>query len=201
MAGLSPSKLVTAKKTPITPEQAWSFFQAMDDWSPLMRLWAFLLWCVETASGKKMVCNNWGNLAAGGFANGVESAWWGGTYWRPSWFYAPSSALHAAMLKGQAPSAFRACSSVEQGAAQYHALLNGSRYERLRAAAETDDPAKWVEMLAVTGYSQDYKSQHVPTFQALREKWGHLLGNSLSPATCPQCGAKTCSKCGSRLGG
>jgi len=84
---------------------------------------------LETKGTTGMWRFNWGNLSAGGFADGVERLAWKGDVWRPPWFAPAEGAdartleLHEKMLSGTAPSAFRAYEGHRQGAQGYVTLL------------------------------------------------------------------------------
>jgi hypothetical protein len=124
-----------------------------------------LIW-VETGRGQKMFNFNVGNVSASDAYNG--------DVWRPSWFELSESSsssdkqLHARMLKGEAPSGFRAYQSLDEGLRDLLRLLSSTRYARLSELMATDDDGAIVAELNRSGYSKDYGPAHVATFQALR---------------------------------
>jgi len=126
-----------------------------------------LVW-VETGRGKSTIRSNVGNLMARGYRNGSEYSVWPHDYWRPEWFADESHRLHAKMLVGGAPSAFRAYSSLVDGMGDYVALLK--RKPSLVAAANRGDVKDFVDVLAST-YSPDYGTQHENTFMQLTDEF------------------------------
>lgn len=129
-----------------------------------------LIW-VETARGH-VVNNNVGNITA-------SDAWPGGA-WRPPWF-APSSdphlaELHARMLAGQAPSAFRAYDSLPEGFADFARVLQHT-FPSVLEAARTGDAAAFVSALHDSRYSTDYNARHIPTFRDLSAKFASLVAS------------------------
>jgi hypothetical protein len=159
--------VVPAVRTPLSAERARDALLAalpgLDRETAALLL--ALVW-VETGRGGLMN-NNAGNISAG-----PSSA---GTVWRPPWFeVTPQMAakpdlmlLHARMLKGEAPSAFRAYSSPAEGFADFARLLRGT-FSSVLAAAGTGDPASMVRALHDSGYSKDYGPRHIGTFAELR---------------------------------
>jgi hypothetical protein len=130
-----------------------------------------LIW-VETARGTG--CFNWnvGNITA-------SDAWAGGA-WRPPWF-APSTdphlaELHARMLAGQAPSAFRAYDSLPEGFADFARVLQHT-FPTVLAAARTGDAAAFVSALHDSGYSRDYTARHIATFRDLSAHFAALVSS------------------------
>jgi hypothetical protein len=103
-------------------------------------------------TGRGLSCNNWnvGNLAGSS-----------GDYWRPPWFTvdANSSAkmvkLHADMLAGRQPSAFRAYSDLNAGMADYVRLILTSRYAPFLNAARQNDATAMARAITTTGYTVD----------------------------------------------
>jgi len=134
------------------------------DWTPNEHAMFSALISIETEGGRKIACENVGNIAAGGFVNGKESLWTTATVWRPPWFEDTSHRLHQAMLDGKAPSAFRAYRDLADGVRAYVALI--ARKTRMRAAAKAGDPAAFVDALQVE-YSPDYGPKHVASFESL----------------------------------
>jgi len=156
-------------------------------WTPLQKLWALCLIWVETGRGRSLIQYNVGNLASGGFSGGVDVPWWSGSYWRPAWYDNSGSPLHAKMLAGQAPSAFRAYDDLTAGVRAFVELLSKPKYSPVLAAAAADSPEQFVTQLNACGYSKDYTSAHVPTFRSLRTELG---GSVPVPLACPRCGRR-----------
>jgi hypothetical protein len=121
---------------------------------------------VESANGKKVVANNPGNLFARGYRNGAEYSVWAGDYWRPSWFDDVTAALHAKMLTGDAPSAFRAYDTPSEGWRDYIALLLTPAKRSVLVAANAGDVSAFVTALHEK-YSADYTAKHESTFERL----------------------------------
>lgn len=124
-----------------------------------------LIW-LETGRGQSVTQYNYGNLAAGGYANGVEHISFE-PFWRPAWYDDEKSSTHQRMLDGQAPSAFRAYGDSQEGMRAFVRLLAGSRYGGLVAAARSGSVESFVQALHDSGYSKDYGPQHAPTFRSL----------------------------------
>lgn len=129
-----------------------------------------LIW-VETGRGH-VVNNNVGNITA-------SDAWPGGA-WRPPWF-APSTdphlaELHARMLAGQAPSAFRAYDSLPEGFADFARVLQHT-FPSVLEAARTGDAAAFVSALHDSRYSTDYNARHIPTFRDLAAHFAALVSS------------------------
>jgi hypothetical protein len=148
-------------------------------WTDLQIAYALALLWVENNSGKSVIRHNFGNLASGGYSNGVDSAWWTGLYWRPPWYERPPlpqyAELNERMLAGQVPSAFRAYATLDDGIRAFVGLLNSSKYAPLLAAAESNNTEAYVSALNATGYSKDYNAKHVPRFRALVDSFGYPL--------------------------
>lgn len=138
-------------------------------------------WGLETARSKGMWFFNWGNLSAGGFVSGPpgdeaarrERISWSGDVWRPPWYEAPPegdaestvsvggnlAALHAKMLAGKAPSAFRAYGSHAQGAEGYQRLLARPGFAPMLRAGELGDARAYARAVVDTGYCRDRNCQ------------------------------------------
>ena len=126
---------------------------------------------IETGQGTKCMNYNVGNITA--------SPHWTGKAWRPPWFEADEAAsdarlasLHEAMLRGTAPSAFRAYDSLEAGIADFAHVLTRNFPEVLEAAKETD--ANRFRLALGQRYSHDYISNSAVT--ATIEKLQKALG-------------------------
>lgn len=159
--------IVPAVTTPITAEQARvALVAAMPgidgDTGTLLLA---LIW-IETANGH---LQNWnpGNITA--------SDKWPGAAWRPPWFTVDASSppimvhLHELMLRGKAPSAFRAYDSLLEGFLDFARVLR-SMFPSVLAAAATGDAAKFVTALHDSGYSKDYSPAHVPHMVHLQQQ-------------------------------
>lgn len=166
-------RVVSAVATPISAEHARDALRAsmpgIDRESAALLL--ALIW-VETARGTG--CFNWnvGNITA--------SDAWGGGAWRPPWF-APSADphmadLHAKMLAGQAPSAFRAYDSLTDGFADFVRVLKHT-FPTVLDAARTGDAASFVSALHDSRYSTDYNARHIPTFRDLSAHFAALVSS------------------------
>jgi hypothetical protein len=111
-----------------------------------------LVW-VETARGRSVQNFNLGNITA--------SEAYSGDAWRPPWFEPASDAdqrtirLHEAMERGEAPRAFRAYSSLDQGARDFVRSLRRD-FPDVLASAELGDPDAFRVELS-RKYSKDYE--------------------------------------------
>lgn len=158
---------VPVKKTPITKEQALS---------GLMYAWGYgltreiargilsLIW-IETANGKSLNNKNPGNISA--------SSKYIGKVWRPSWYFEPTPetppkivSLHSLMLKGQAPSAFRAYDTLSQGFEDFVSQLKHT-FPEVVEAAKSGTPDDFRIALSKK-YSHDYRNPaSTKTFESL----------------------------------
>jgi hypothetical protein len=173
MASFDPSKEVPSTVTPVSLEEARASLSVVipADWAGNVLLYVLALLWVECKRGQAVIQHNFGNLAAGGYSKGVDVAWWTGAHWRPGWYESPPTeryaALHEKMLRGEAPSAFRAYQTREKGVAGFVGLLRDARFRGVIQAARNDDPEAFVQALHDSGYSKDYGAAHVPTFRSL----------------------------------
>lgn len=164
---------VSALVTPITSETAaFALLEAarsnaLELTRPGALLLLALVW-VETGRGKSTRRSNVGNLMARGYRNGSEYSVWNGDYWRPEWFADESHRLHATMLAGEAPSAFRAYTTLVDGMADFVALLK--RKPSVLSTANRGDVRAFVEALAAT-YSPNYTAAHENTFLLLSDEF------------------------------
>ncbi len=130
-----------------------------------------LAW-IETGGGTFQNYNP-GNLTAG--------PKYTGKVWRPPWYPEPSADatqrtkdLHAAMLKGTAPSAFRAYDTLAQGMSDWVAALKHSFPEVLQAA-EQGNPETFRQALSQK-YSHDYRNtQSTATFAKLKKGFDPIV--------------------------
>jgi len=128
-----------------------------------------LVW-IETARGASVQNNNLGNISAGRS--------WPNDAWRPPWFDLEGGtaatdrnvALHEAMLRGQAPEAFRAYTSLEMGALDFVRTLKGS-FPEVLAAAQSGDATAFRDALAQK-YSKDYRNTPPENFAQLAREFG-----------------------------
>ncbi len=172
-------QIVPAVATPITAEQARVALVAampgIDRETGSLLL--ALVW-IETARGHLM---NWnaGNITAG--------PRWEGAAWRPPWFEVSEGSspklieLHERMLRGTAPSAFRAYSSLLEGFQDFARVLR-STFPTVIAAAGTGDARAFVQALHDSGYSRDYSPAHVPNMTALQAELGQQFAGFPSHA-------------------
>lgn len=191
--------VVPAVATPMTFEEvAPAFGDAYEKVTgePLPRTLGesfLILSAVETGRWKSLKNYNFGNITPG--------STWDGDVWRPPWFAPPTAdtskryrELHEAMLKGQAPSAFRAYDTPEAGAFDYIAFLlnedggNQPDYSRVIQAMRVGDDKGIVDALHATGYSKDYGPKHYPTFESLRREV-NSINLSFSDSEPPRGGA------------
>lgn len=139
---------------------------------------------LETDWSRAMWRFNWGNISAGSS--------WPGTAWRPSWYtLVPTSSardrmLHARMLAGQAPNAFRAYSSHDEGARAYVRFLQSANYAPLLSAANTGDPETFAAAVRSTRYCPDCGEGFGRSVQAVRDQiraagWLDSLGSPRAP--------------------
>ncbi len=118
----------------------------------------------ETSRGHACQNRNVGNLTA--FDNGAPD------FYRPVWFE-PSSdphlqALHEAMLKGQAPRAFRSFPSFAAGVAAY---VFAAKHLGVLEAARTGDAEVTAQVIKTGGYTPDAPSSLARTLDTLRDDY------------------------------
>lgn len=158
---------VPATATPVSEYDASVYLvvgltQALQDApSEQVAVYSMALAWIETARGRSLIQNNPGNI--------TTTAGAAGSYWRPPWYpdqHDPKyDSLHAAMLAGTAPNAFRAYPDQQTG-------WNAFAYEIVRrkpllSAMATDDPLQVVRALRATKYSQDYTDRTAESFRSL----------------------------------
>jgi hypothetical protein len=174
---------VPRRNTPVSLAALYEAVKAdgrVRGWGPTETALHAALAAVETAKGSRIQNHSPGNVSAAGYYNGKEKVLWGGDYWRPPWFKDEADPLHGKMLAGQAPSAFRAYSALNEGMRDWSALLMKSGYASLRQAAQSGDVDRYVQALHDTGYSKDYSvKDHGPTFRAIVKE---LQGVGAQPA-------------------
>jgi hypothetical protein len=162
---------VPRRTTPVSLASLWKAVEADGSargWGPTETVLHAALAAVETRQGQSIQNHSPGNVSAAGFYNGKEKILWGGDYWRPPWFADESNALHAKMLAGQAPSAFRAYATLAGGLRDWSALLMNPDYSSLRQAAQSGDVDRYVQALHESGYSKDYSvAKHGGTFRSI----------------------------------
>jgi hypothetical protein len=160
--------IVPAQRTPISAELAKeSLALAMPGIDRTTAALLLALVWVETGRGGAF---NWN---AGSISAGDK---WSGAAWRPPWYFDASHPLHAKMLAGQAPSAFRAYFSPTEGFADFVRVIQHS-FPSVLEAAKRGDPAAFVVALHDSGYSRDYNSSHVPTFEKLKEFFAPIVAS------------------------
>ncbi|HXI60694.1 MAG TPA: hypothetical protein VNO55_31750 [Polyangia bacterium] len=172
-------QIVPAVTTPITAEQARVLLVAAMpgiDRNTGTLLHA-LVW-LETARGQ-LQNGNAGNITA--------SDKWGGSAWRPPWYTVDASSpahmleLHAQMLKGKAPSAFRAYGSALEGFQDFARVLR-AQFAPVLTAAATGDAGAFVHALHDTGYSDGYTQAVVPHMTSLQHELAPLWQSFPPPA-------------------
>jgi hypothetical protein len=146
---------VPRTSTPLTVETAASELLAalrragIDPNGDQARLLLAQLW-LETARGSACNNHNPGNLTAGNTAD----------FFRPQWYeLTPDSSprmvtLHAAMLAGQAPSAFAAYATFEQGFDDYVRQIK-TKFPTILEAARTGDAEAMGAAIRTSGYAPD----------------------------------------------
>lgn len=118
---------------------------------------------LETGNGKSLTNNNPGNLIA-------NPKSYKGQWYRPTWWTDQSSKLYAKAHANppEAPQAFRAYMTLEEGIEAYLKLLGTPRYERLIEAARKGDPALFTQEIKASGYAPDVNPvKHTPTMVSL----------------------------------
>lgn len=158
---------VPATATPVSEYDASVYLvvgltQALQDApSEQVAVYSMALAWIETARGKSIIQNNPGNI--------TTTAKSSGNYWRPPWYpeqHDPKyDALHAKMLAGQAPNAFRAYPDQQSGWNSF--AYEVARRKPLLSAMAADDPLQVVRALRSTGYSSDYTDQTAESFRSL----------------------------------
>lgn len=150
--------VVPTQSTPISKEQAFSAL--VRTWGPdltrqLARGLLSLIW-IETARGGSVKNFNPGNISA-------NPKTYPGLVWLPPWVAEPTDetsprnvSLHAAMLKGQAPSAFRAYNSLDEGFIDFVRQIKRS-FPEVIAGAQTGSPDDFRVALSQK-YSHDYRN-------------------------------------------
>lgn len=158
---------LSATPTPVSEYQASVYLvvgltMALNDApSEQVAVYSMALAWIETARGKSIIQNNPGNLQ--------RTASWSGDYWRPPWYPevhdAKYDGLHAAMLAGTAPNAFRAYPDQQSGWNDFAREV--VRRKSLLSAMAADDPLAVVRALRSTGYSQEYQDTTAESFRSL----------------------------------
>lgn len=121
---------------------------------------------IETANGQGVKNNSPGNITA--------SSKWAGDAWRPPWFEPPTETtsarnrdLHAKMKAGNAPSAFRAFATWDEGMRDYVRTL-ARQFPTIVAARS---PRQLAEAIFNSGYTRDHTpDESTPTLAALVER-------------------------------
>lgn len=133
-----------------------------------------LIW-LENANGQSFIRYNWGNLATRPSS--------GGDYWRPSWFDldqvqamadGPKKArlldLHARMLAGSAPEAFRAFGSQAEGLRAWLHFLTSPGMRPLLEAASSGDAVAFAHAVFSSRYCPDPECRAAgPSYARLRD--------------------------------
>ena len=172
--------VVARKSTPMSVAEVaplfvrvWRETVGAEPFRELAGLVLALAW-IETAAGKSIQNFNFGNISA--------SSRWDGDAWRPSWFEVNDAsserdkALHEAMVKGQAPQAFRAYPTADAGMRDFVRVLRGTFPEVLNAA-EGGDAEKFRQAISLK-YSKDYARNPAAVtsnLSKLRDSFGKAL--------------------------
>lgn len=157
---------VPATRTPASPETIMTALAA--EAPDLSRHQLALLTAhvsIETGKGQHLVQHNIGNLIVPGSKEALF------TYWRPPWFLPPGpdaseriKRLHAGMLDGVQPRAFRAFPSLNAGVRRYLSRMRGRFAPMLRAGS----PEEFVKEWRNTGYTPDLNVERtLPGFSNL----------------------------------
>jgi len=149
----------------------------------LGELLAAQIW-LETARGQSIQNHSPGNVSAG--------ASWPGKAWRPTWFDEPApdaseriKHLHAEMLAGRAPSAFRAFDSLDDGMADYLRTLKRNFPQILAAGS----PEQLAQAIWDSRYTRDLTpAQSAPS---LRSLWTEIRKSNVFAALHDSSAAKT----------
>ena len=125
---------------------------------------------LETDRGRSMWQNNVGNISA-------NEKSWTGPVWRPGWYeLTPESTprqrrLHADMLVGNAPSAFRAYPTLQAGATDYVRRLKFN-FASVLAAMKTGNIDRTARAIRESRYCPDCKQEETTkALRSLREYW------------------------------
>lgn len=129
-------------------------------------------WGLELNRGKGAFGRNIGNIMAAGYPKVVKdcrnikgapapgkeaftkpNSYWKGDYWRPPWFADRTHKLHAAMLAGCVPSAFRAYDSYKDSLSDYLRLAVSRKL--IAAGALSGHAFEFAKGVWDSGYCQD----------------------------------------------
>lgn len=133
------------------------------------------LW-LESGSGKSVFQFNVGNITA--------SSRWDGDFWHPPWFdlkeieALPEGVnkkkylrLHALMLEGKAPKAFRAYENHRAAIKSYARLLK-TTFPSIVSAADSGDVSAFAHAVRDSGYCPDCKpNETIPTFEIFSKQF------------------------------
>lgn len=192
--------VVTRKNTPVSAQDCVTALEQA--WNPAYGILtrelatSLLALCfIETGSGKSMQNYSPGNITAGNS--------WQGDAWRPPWFTEqPSSppdgvsqaawqrnvTLHDQMLKGQAPSAFRAFPALIEGFEDFTKTLVKQFPDVVEAGREGN--ADSFRVALSKRYSGDYKNpKATQTFQQLFQTFTPLVQSLPPESVRPAAGA------------
>lgn len=139
-----------------------------------------LAW-LENANGQSIIAHNWGNLSTSP-SSGVD-------FWRPPWFDADAVAalpestpaeqarkarlvdLHARMVAGRAPQAFRAFDSHDTGIAAWLRRLSSPDMASVLEAASSGDPVAFAHAIFSSRYCPDPECRDAgPSYGRLRDQ-------------------------------
>lgn len=140
------------------------------------------LW-FESGNGLSIFNNNPGNLMAGHIVNGQEVFNWSGDYRRPKWYADTSHPIHALMMAGREPSAFRAYPTLEDGLSAYFSLVE--RMPAMKAAFRSGSPEELAAAVRSSRYCPACPSSLGKTLRGIMSSLaskGHYNTCALSPA-------------------
>lgn len=165
--------------TPISAQQGTALMVpallALDEQSPerVAQHLLSLVW-IETGGGK-LIQHNWGNLAGEYRAN----------FWRPPWFEITESSsprnivLHEQMLRGKAPSKFRAYPDRGEGLDDFLNLVYSRPFAGMIVAARAGDTRAFADAVHDSGYCPDDAcrgARTIASYEKLTNKFATLLG-------------------------
>jgi hypothetical protein len=117
-------------------------------------------WGLELGRGRGARGHNIGNISAAGFNAQTKKEyflkanryWDGKSVWRPPWYSDPTDPAHMKMMKGEAPSAFRAYPSYREGLGDYLSLISRTDVGK---GALAGDPWKFAKGVWDSRYCRD----------------------------------------------